>query len=85
MISQCSMTCCAQCSTTRLSECHGVYNESLKWHYYEIPFTGLLIQYLKVRLWIVHRKKKLEQALSTEYELYLKQILRRRSLYCMDT
>lgn len=78
-------TCRAHCSTTRLSECHGGYNESLKWHYYEIHFTALLVLriHLKVRHGIVRRK--LTQALSTEYELYLKLVLRRHSLECIAT
>lgn len=75
-ISQHNTTCSAQCSTTRLSKCHGGYNESLKCHYYEISFTALLIFkiHLKIRLGIVWRN--LTHALSTEHELYVKQVLK---------
>lgn len=75
-ISQSNTTCSAHCSTTQLSKCHGGYNESLKCHYYEIPFTALLIFkiHLKIRLGIVWRN--LTHALSTEHELYLKQVLK---------
>lgn len=75
-ISQSNTTCSAHCSTTQLSKWHGGYNESLKCHYYEIPFTALLIFkiHLKIRLGIVWRN--LTHALSTEHELYLKQVLK---------